>query len=590
MIRSIITLFLVLAAGTAIAQEKEYTDKEIGFNREVLRKELYENNPFVKREFLESQLDNIRKDLVLRHELGLTKWYKQTQTDNIDVRNSSNSRLAVFVCDSTTFNSEISQPLGSSWELRHNQPNPGYQYSDNNPVLVTNYNGTSYSYGGQVRYEVATSFNDPYLNALENIENSLPPTTRYLKLGNGLSGTRREKISKPVHLYAYNQDEIIFYRFAIVLQDPGHGQRPYFSTGIKVNGELQECSVVMYEAPQYGVETVPGFQLVNENSVVFARPWTSNFIRPSDFNAGPGDVISLEVAVSDCGAGGHFGYAYFDIECISLKDVINISPGPHCVDSNIQFAPGFEITEGNYTWVIKNSNGDIVAGPVYSPLMDYTPTAAGNYTAVLTIPYFTTSDDENCDISSTFETPFSVSQCVPEECDDCNSFTLLPNERYIVSGWVKEKTEDDQDIQVRTYQDSYIKVGFYDNLNAIIGAEYNFYGSGEVIDGWQRIYGEVTVPANVQKVHFVLKNDSDHNVAFFDDVRVNPLNGSLKSFVYDQKSQKLMAELDENNYSTFYEYDKEGGLVRVKKETEKGIYTIQETRSANSKTQNTDGN
>jgi hypothetical protein len=46
-----------------------------------------------------------------------------------------------------------------------------------------------------------------------------------------------------------------------------------------------------------------------------------------------------------------------------------------------------------------------------------------------------------------------------------------------------------------------------------------------------------------------------------------------------------MAELDENNYATFYEYDLEGGLVRVKKETEKGVYTIQETRSNSPKTE-----
>jgi hypothetical protein len=39
-----------------------------------------------------------------------------------------------------------------------------------------------------------------------------------------------------------------------------------------------------------------------------------------------------------------------------------------------------------------------------------------------------------------------------------------------------------------------------------------------------------------------------------------------------------MAELDENNYSTFYEYDDEGNLMRLKKETERGIMTIKETR------------
>ena len=38
-----------------------------------------------------------------------------------------------------------------------------------------------------------------------------------------------------------------------------------------------------------------------------------------------------------------------------------------------------------------------------------------------------------------------------------------------------------------------------------------------------------------------------------------------------------MAVLDENNYATFYEYDLERNLIRVKKETERGIKTIKET-------------
>ena len=53
----------------------------------------------------------------------------------------------------------------------------------------------------------------------------------------------------------------------------------------------------------------------------------------------------------------------------------------------------------------------------------------------------------------------------------------------------------------------------------------------------------------------------------------------MKSMVYDPQSLRLMAELDDRNYATFYEYDEEGTLVRVKKETEKGIYTIKESRS-----------
>jgi len=53
----------------------------------------------------------------------------------------------------------------------------------------------------------------------------------------------------------------------------------------------------------------------------------------------------------------------------------------------------------------------------------------------------------------------------------------------------------------------------------------------------------------------------------------------MRSFVYDPESLRLVAELDEYNFATYYEYDDEGNLVRVKKETTEGIKTISETRS-----------
>jgi hypothetical protein len=60
----------------------------------------------------------------------------------------------------------------------------------------------------------------------------------------------------------------------------------------------------------------------------------------------------------------------------------------------------------------------------------------------------------------------------------------------------------------------------------------------------------------------------------------------MKSYVYNPVNLRLMAEMDENNYATFYEYDDEGTLIRVKKETERGIMTIKETRSALMKNKN----
>jgi hypothetical protein len=106
----------------------------------------------------------------------------------------------------------------------------------------------------------------------------------------------------------------------------------------------------------------------------------------------------------------------------------------------------------------------------------------------------------------------------------------------------------------------------------------NLQRTGTRIEGWQRYESIVNVPASATQAYISLKGVQGRNV-FFDDVRVQPFNSNMKNFVYDPTSLRLMAELDENNYATYYEYDDDGTLIRVKKETVKGIMTIKETRS-----------
>ena len=53
----------------------------------------------------------------------------------------------------------------------------------------------------------------------------------------------------------------------------------------------------------------------------------------------------------------------------------------------------------------------------------------------------------------------------------------------------------------------------------------------------------------------------------------------MKTYVYDPLNLWLVAELDALNYATFYDYDSEGQLVQIKKETENGVVTIQTSRS-----------
>lgn len=160
-------------------------------------------------------------------------------------------------------------------------------------------------------------------------------------------------------------------------------------------------------------------------------------------------------------------------------------------------------------------------------------------------------------------------------CESCNTFRPQPGERYWVSAWVKEN----QAAQVKTYTNPRLEFGFTGSGVAAVP----FYPSGDIVEGWQRIVGSFTIPANTTALDIKLVNGHASMEAYFDDIRIHPYNASMKSYVYDPATYLLSAELDDNNYATFYEYDKEGQLIRIKKETARGIMTIQESRSSNPK-------
>jgi hypothetical protein len=164
-----------------------------------------------------------------------------------------------------------------------------------------------------------------------------------------------------------------------------------------------------------------------------------------------------------------------------------------------------------------------------------------------------------------------------EECDTCLNFKPTPGKEYIVSAWVKEELK----VQVKNYTNGEVHIRFLGNTNNFIGSEIIATTSGDIIDDWQRIFKRFVIPSDTHYIEISLVNNSGTVPVYFDDVRIHPIDGSMKSFVYDPETFRLMSELDENNFSTFYEYDNEGGLIRVKKETSRGIKTIQETRSGN---------
>ncbi|MDQ3112237.1 MAG: hypothetical protein M3R17_20320, partial [Bacteroidota bacterium] len=97
------------------------------------------------------------------------------------------------------------------------------------------------------------------------------------------------------------------------------------------------------------------------------------------------------------------------------------------------------------------------------------------------------------------------------------------------------------------------------------------------IEGWQRV--EITFTANASGTSTIQFGFTNSGTGWLDDVRIQPLNSAMKTFVYDPATLWLVAELDNRNFATFYNYDNEGSLVQVKQETEKGVSTIKTSRS-----------
>lgn len=153
-------------------------------------------------------------------------------------------------------------------------------------------------------------------------------------------------------------------------------------------------------------------------------------------------------------------------------------------------------------------------------------------------------------------------------------YRLVPGKKMQFSAWVKESCS------TPCYKTDFDKSNISIRSNGTVIGQLK--RTGTIIEGWQKLEGVFTLPADSTLAEIAFIN-TNGNAMYVDDIRIHPYNGNMKSYVYDPRTLRLSAELDENNYASFYEYDEEGQLVRVKKETILGIKTIKETRSAKQK-------
>ncbi len=99
-----------------------------------------------------------------------------------------------------------------------------------------------------------------------------------------------------------------------------------------------------------------------------------------------------------------------------------------------------------------------------------------------------------------------------------------------------------------------------------------------MIDGWYKVEGEFEMPTSASKFKLRLFTVEDDDV-LLDDLRIQPFNSSMKTYVYDPKDYSLQAILNDHNYFVEFIYDSEGGLIQKNVETDRGKKTISINRS-----------
>lgn len=150
-------------------------------------------------------------------------------------------------------------------------------------------------------------------------------------------------------------------------------------------------------------------------------------------------------------------------------------------------------------------------------------------------------------------------------------FAPSPEKKYIYSAWVRTENDKDPDNTPE--------------INLIVNGVTVPLTVKAIVERWKQVEGTIDLPANTNNTSLTIQVKPAGGNVYIDDLRIHPFDAHMKSYAYDDRNLRLMAEMDENNFATFYEYDDEGNLVRVKKETERGIMTIKENRSSYRKRQ-----
>ncbi len=171
-----------------------------------------------------------------------------------------------------------------------------------------------------------------------------------VRLGNDNVGSEAEMIE-----YSFFVDKevagVLLLQYAVVLENPGHSddQQPYFTMRVlDPSGTSLPCAYAKFVSASNTTDETWHLVSVN-NSSVYWKEWTTIGVDLSDYD---GQLMTIQLSTFDCSLGGHWGYAYFVIECSSGE-----LEGITCGEVNNEFtAPeGFE-----YRWYTADNPDEVL--------------------------------------------------------------------------------------------------------------------------------------------------------------------------------------------------------------------------------------
>jgi Secretion system C-terminal sorting domain len=133
--------------------------------------------------------------------------------------------------------------------------------------------------------------------------------------------------------------------FAVVMQNPSHtgsnGQNPFFTARIRNDNTGALIQQICFDPSQNNLQNGGN----NCSSPILWQPWTC-----ATFNLTQviGQRVTLEFIVADCGATGHYGYAYIDDICVGCNTVGNngsltITANDNCYTDGVNFNGTFTL-------------------------------------------------------------------------------------------------------------------------------------------------------------------------------------------------------------------------------------------------------